>query len=143
MSQSATSSSIGAFNIVVRIFCVIPFLTGIVDILGGAWILGQAGATLPVDIADNAVINNQIAFWGAIWFGFGVLLWWVSYDPLGRAAVARMLFIVLFLSGLARVYAWIRWGYPGPVLTGAMAIELGLSPVLLLWLNRLQKRSRL
>lgn len=144
MSQSTTSSSdVGALTIVVRLFCVVPFLTGIADVLGGAWILGLAGAVLPVEIASDPVINNQIAFWGAIWFGFGVCLWWISYDPLGRAAIARMLFVVLFLSGLARFYAWVRWGYPGPVLVGAMTIELVLSPVLLLWLNRLQQLSRL
>ncbi len=142
MSKLTNLSTIGAFVTVVRMFCVVPLLTGLVDIIGGTWILGQAGAVLPREITTDAVLNNQIAFWGAIWLGFGILLWWASNDPLNRATVARMLFIVLFMSGLARGYAWVRWGYPGPVLTGAMAIELVLSPALLFWLDRLLLRSR-
>ncbi|WP_446719501.1 DUF4345 domain-containing protein [Inquilinus sp. OTU3971] len=78
----------------------------------------------------------------AIWLGFGLVLWWISNDPLHRAAAARLLFAILFVSGLARLYALVRWGFPGPLLAGAIAIELVLSPIPILWLNRLQQHSR-
>ena len=139
MAQSVSPAGMGRFIVIVRLFCIVPFLTGIVDMLGGVWILQQAGAALPAKVADNAVLNNQIAFWGAIWFGFGIGLWWTSRAPLSRATVARILLAVLFLAGLARAYAAMRWGYPGAVMTGAMAIELILSPVLLAWLGWLQR----
>lgn len=142
MSQSDASSSIRAFSVVVRLFCIVPFATGAADMVGGAWILGQAGAVIPDGMANDPVVNNQIAFWGAIWLGFGVSLWWVSNEPLSRVAVARMLFAILFMSGLARAYASFRWGFPGLVLAGAMGIELLWSPVLLFWIQRLERRGR-
>ena len=99
--------------------------------------LQQAGSAIPRGASLDPVLNNQIAFWGAIWLGYGVALWWTSGDPLTRSSVARILLGTLFLSGLARGYSLLLYGFPGPVLAGAMAVELGLSPILFLWLNRL------
>jgi hypothetical protein len=140
MTMPAVDPGTRGFVALARLFCVVPFLTGVVDVIGGVWIIEQAGAALPMEVSANAVLNNQIAFWGAIWFGFGVSLWWASRAPLRRAAATRILLWVLFLAGLARAYACVRWGYPGPVMVGAMAIELVLAPVLLVWLARLEGR---
>jgi len=57
----------------VRIFCVVPIATGTLDLVLGAAVLRRAGADIPDSLTTDPVVNNQIGFWGAIWFGFGVL----------------------------------------------------------------------
>ena len=130
-----------ALVIAVRVFCVLPFALGAADMVGGASILNSAGAVLPDDLVRDAVFNNQIRFWGAIWFGYGVLLWWTSNDLRGRAAVFRILMATLFLSGLGRASSVLQFGWASTPFTNAMAIELLTPPVLIAWAHRLQKKT--
>ncbi len=129
-------------TLVLRVFCVIPFLTGLADLFGGAAFLRTAGATLPNASVSDAVLNNQIKFWGVIWFGYGLSLWWASSDPRGRSGLLHILFGTLFFSGLGRALAVYRYGWASPVLTGAMGLELIGSAIFLMWLQRLHHTSR-
>ena len=123
---------------VLKVFCVVPFLTGAADLFGGTWILAQAGASMPAAAAADPIINSQIKFWGAIWLGFGAALWWVSGDPRDRTAMLRILLATLFVSGLARALSFALYGSPGGVLTGAMVLEIVGSAAMWLWQTRLQ-----
>lgn len=121
-----------ALKTAVRVFCVIPFLTGLADIVDGAGLLTLAGAQLG-PAAGDPVLNNQIGFWGAIWFGFGVILWRASSHLRDEADLFRLLCGILVLSGLARLGAAMAHGFPGPELAVAMAVELAGGVGLLLW----------
>ena len=123
---------------VLKVFCIVPFLTGAADLFGGTWILAQAGASVPAEAAVDPIINSQIKFWGAIWLGYGAALWWVSGDPSDRAAMLRILLATLFVSGLARALSFALFGSPGAVLTGAMVLEIVGSAVMWLWQSRLR-----
>ena len=130
-----------ALAIAVRVFCVLPFALGAADMVGGARILTSAGAVLPEDVARDAVLNNQIRFWGAIWFGYGVLLWWASNDLRGRATVFRILMATLFLSGLGRAASVLQFGWASTPFTIAMAIELLSPPAFIALAHWLQKET--
>ncbi|WP_420137072.1 DUF4345 domain-containing protein [Sphingomonas sp.] len=122
--------------VVLRLLTLLPFATGAGDLLAGTTLLQQAGASLPDVAARDATLNNQIAFWGTMWLGYGVLLWWATRDLAGRAPVARFLIAALFVSGLARAYSSVRYGLPAMPLVAAMVLELFLSPILYWWLSR-------
>ena len=121
-----------ALRMAVRVLCIIPFVTGIADIINGVGLLTVAGARLEGVVRDP-VLNSQIGFWGAIWFGFGIVLWRASSHLRDEADVFRLLCGTIALSGLARLGAAIAYGLPGPVLTAAMAVELIAGPGFLLW----------
>ena len=121
-----------ALKMAVRALCLIPFLTGAVDIVDGVGLLTLGGARLD-SVANDPVLNSQVGFWGAIWFGYGFVLWRASAHLHDEADLFRLLCAILVLSGLARVGAAIAYGLPGTVLTGAMAIELIGGAGLLLW----------
>ena len=128
-------------QITVRIFCLLPFATGTLDLVAGTTLLSQAGSPITHALAQDPVLNSQIAFWGAIWFGFGLVLWHVSADLRQKAELFRLLMAILILGGLGRVYALARFGWPGPILIGALLLELIGPPLLLLW-HGTELRSR-
>ena len=116
----------------VRAFCVVAFLTGGLDVVNGIALLVTAGAPVQHLVGDP-VLNSQVRFWGVIWFGFGVLLWRTASRLKADAGLFRMMCYVIAASGVARLLSAFAFGLPGPVLTGAMIIELGASAGFLFW----------
>ena len=121
-----------ALKMAVRALCIVPFVTGVVDMLDGVGLLIWGGARLE-DVARDPVLNSQIGFWGAIWLGFGIVLWRASAHLREEADLFRLLCGTIALSGLARLGAAFAYGLPGPVLTFAMAVELSAGVGFLFW----------
>ncbi len=126
----------GALRTVLRVFCIIPFLTGAVDMIGGAKFLASTGAHLPPESIADPLLNNQMGFWGGIWFGFGITLWYASGRLRGQPMLLRILLGVLFLSGIGRALSVALHGWTAPVLTGAMLLELIGPAIILPWHTR-------
>ncbi len=122
-------SSERRLSLVLRCFCALPFVTGLGDVLTGVAPLIAAGARIPPATAVDPSLVSQVAFWGAVWFGYGIGLWWAAGDVRGRAAPVRIALAVLFLGGLARAFAWARFGAPAVPLVGAAVLELVGSPL--------------
>lgn len=129
----APEPGFGALPIVLRLFCLLPFLTGSADLILGAKLLQGGGANLSDQVIIDPVLNSQIHFWGAIWIGYGVTLWWVSSHLWSEAVMFRILMGILFFCGLARCLAVLLYGWPGQLLTGAMGLEIFGSAALWLW----------
>jgi len=121
-----------ALKMAVRALCIIPFVTGIIDIVDGLGLLTVAGAQLG-SAANDPVLNSQVGFWGAIWFGFGVILWRASSHLRDEVDLFRLLCGTVALSGLARLGAAVVYGLPGPVLTVAMSVEIIAGAGFFLW----------
>lgn len=138
--QRPGTASLRALKIVIRLFCALPFTTGAADLFGGARILVSAGAVLAGTTATDPVLNNQIKFWGAIWFGYGIALWWTSYDLQHRSAMLRILLATLLLSGLGRALSVFQFGWAFAPLTIAMIIEIVGSISLLVWQWRIARK---
>ena len=109
-------------KLVARAFCVLAFLTGAVDMIAGVRLLIVGGARL-ADVARDPVLNSQVAFWGAMWFGFGVVLWRTSSNLRAEASLFRVLCAIIVLAGFARLGAALATGLPGTALTLAMIVE--------------------
>ena len=119
-------------TLAVRLFCVVAFVTGGLDLVDGMDLLVSAGA--PVErVAADPVLNSQVRFWGAIWFGFGLVLWRTSSRLRAEAGLFRLLCAVIALSGLARLASALLYGLPGAILTGAMILELAAAAGFAVW----------
>lgn len=90
----------GVLPIILCVFCMLPFLTGAADLLWGTKILELGGAVLPQQVISDPTFNNQVKFWGAIWFGYGAALWWTSSRLRSDTVMFRILIGTLFLSGV-------------------------------------------
>lgn len=133
LQTKAPELGFGALSIVLRLFCLLPFLTGSADLILGAKFLQGGGANLSDQVITDPVLNSQIHFWGAIWIGYGVALWWVSLHLWSEAVMFRILMGTLFFCGLARCLSVLLYGWPGQLLTGAIALEIFGSAALWLW----------
>ncbi len=121
-----------ALKLAIRTLCIIPFATGIADMVDGVGLLDAAGARLG-SVSQDPVLNSQVGFWGAIWFGFGIILWRASSHLVEEAVTFRLLSATLFLSGLARLGSAAAYGSPGPILTTAIVVEIAGGAGLLIW----------
>jgi len=124
--------AVHTLKMAVRALCIIPFVTGIADIINGVGLLTFAGARLE-NVASDPTLNSQVGFWGAIWFGFGIILWRASSHLQDEADLFRLLCGTIALSGLARLGSAFAYGLPGPVLTVAMSVELSAGMGFLFW----------
>ena len=115
-----------------RALCLVAFLTGGADLLDGQALLASAGTRLGAAAADP-VLNSEIRFWGAIWFGFGLILWRASSRFTTDPGLFRLLCGIVLASGVGRLVSAIQYGLPGTILTGAMGLELLGGAGLLLW----------
>lgn len=102
--------------------------------------MGWAGANdffLVTDQARFEVRDNHIRFIGAIWAGFGLVLWLSAHNPLKYKQGLMIIFGLIFLAGFARFTA----GNPdlvfGPDIVGSLIAELIGMPILAIWLHRL------
>ena len=130
------TTSFRALKIVLRLLCILPFGLGAADLFGGARFLATAGAVLSEESISDPILNNQIKFWGAIWLGWGVALWWVTNDLRSRSPMLRILLATLILSGLSRALSVLLYGWASPPLTIAMVIEIAGSSALMWWHSR-------
>lgn len=122
-----------ALVIAIRVFCLLPFATGLADLVFGARVFATTGLTLPAAITSSPALNSQIGFWGAIWFGTALLLWKCTTDLVGHRDWFYLLCGILFLSGVGRAIAAVRFGLPPAPLLGAMLLELIGMPLAILW----------
>ncbi len=65
---------------VLAVLGLIPILTGVLDLFLGASSLNVDGASLSSEVVSNIVLDSQIRFLGAIWFGFGIILYWILFS---------------------------------------------------------------
>ena len=126
-------------GVVLKISSLVPFVTGFVEVAAAPRILVAFGAAIPPATAVDPVLNSQLAFGGALWFGFGFALWWCSGDVLGRAPILRILLFMLLLAGLGRASAWVRFGWLGPLVTSVMLFEIGSAILLYAWLSAVER----
>lgn len=107
-----------SLQIALLIAGTIPLMLGIMNFLAGAEV-----AWFPEgSVTANA--DNQLRFY-AIWFTapFFLAIWMVR--NLDRALpIAVIMFGVMFLAGLARVFSVTQVGRPDPPMIGGMVIEL-------------------
>lgn len=85
-----------------ELFAAFAILTGATDIIDGVRLFIGSGARLEA-VAHDPVLNSEIRYLGAVWGGFGAILWWVSND-LQATSDARLL-IFHFPGGFDRALA--------------------------------------
>lgn len=134
-----------AFRWTVRALALIAVLTGAGDVIVGLSGQQMIGAALEEGYGDP-LLNSQFRYLGAVWFGFGLLLWHCLSDLPRRAPLLRGALLIVVLGGLGRVASVLQFGFPPSELgrsfvIGATAIEIIGMPLLLLWMGRLLPRA--
>ncbi|KAF4964331.1 hypothetical protein FSARC_7737 [Fusarium sarcochroum] len=115
-----------------KLFAVFSMFTGSVDVILGHKMVIPASERSLLPRSTLSVLDNQLRFLGAIWAGYGSVLWWATNDFSSRQVPLSLLGIVLFLSGVGRLTSGLSYGWGAAWTKVAAGIELVFPPLIYL-----------
>jgi hypothetical protein len=126
-----------ALQIITALLGAIPVITGGLTMFGLADPL-YASAHLTV----NVLLDSNLRFFGGVWLGLGLAVWWLVPSIEKRGTVYRIIWGMIFLGGIGRVFSIIFAGVPPLPFVAFTILELVGAPLLIAWQYRLEKLSR-
>jgi len=126
------------FKTTLYLLTVIPLLTGALNLALGLPGQRLIGARVSSAALSDPLLNSQIRFFAAIWFGFGLVLLLCISDTRKYSVLLKGSFCVIFLGGVGRAVSLLQFGLPAtPVgalfVVATVGIELVGMPLLLWW----------
>lgn len=117
------------------------FIGGFVPVLagGGSMIFGPQF----LEETTGAAMDSHFRYLSALLFGIGLAFWSCIRNPETKEPLARVLTMIVFIGGLARLGGALVNGFPPTAMTLAIGMELIVTPALYLWLRRLAFRAAL
>jgi hypothetical protein len=113
---------------------LIALLTGAMDVMVG--VAGQANIGVGAAAAApfDPVLDSQIRFLGAVWFGLGAIQLVCLGDLRRYGGILQLCFAIVMLGGIGRALSLLQVGQPatgvGPAfIVVALVIELVLVPL--------------
>lgn len=99
---------------------------------------GLIGRQSPPTTDVSPTLDSELRFYAPFWFGYGVLLLWVTQQINQRLRLVPILALLFLSGGIGRVASLVIVGSPHPAFIVLMILELALPPVLLLLYWRLR-----
>ena len=113
---------------------VIPVLTGIIGMFGLSDPI-YASANIPA----NAVLDSNLRFFGGVWLGLGLALFWLIPSIDRQTVLFRVLWGMIFVGGIGRLLSMLFLGWPPPPFIGFTALEIIGAPFFIWWQARLAR----
>ncbi|GIG93283.1 DUF4345 domain-containing protein [Plantactinospora endophytica] len=120
---------------VLGLLATVAVASGLAGMLVGPAALPGAG---PVD----ATVDSGFRYANAFWFAAGAVAWWAVPRVERATAPLRLVLGAVILGGIARLLAALASGWPHPVYLGALAVELVLVPLVLVWQAEVAQAAR-
>jgi hypothetical protein len=120
-----------ALKIILGIITAICFLGGLNLMTKGA------KSFLPETLPPQPRLDNLFRFLSGIYFALGFLMLWVTIQSSGAADLLYFIGVIVFFSGVGRLYSRLKVGSAGTYYDSMMILEfvLGLSIILLNYLG--------
>jgi hypothetical protein len=117
-----------------RLLQVAIAVAGLVPVGGGLW------GVLGLMTTAGAASTSNARYLSGLLLGIGVAFWICIPTIERRGAVVRALAAIVFVGGLARLAgAVFTTGFP-PAVALPLAMELGVTPLIAIWRERLERR---
>lgn len=113
--------------IAIRLACLVPILGGGAGALLGVAALNEAG---------GPATGSHLRYLSGLLLGMGLAAFWCAGDLPRRGGLFSALCGIFVLGGLARALGLVIEGPPPWPHLGALAMELGVVPLLWLWARR-------
>lgn len=86
-------------------------------------------------------LDSHVRYLSGLLFGIGLCFW--SFIPRIESVTAqvRMLTLLVFIGGLARLLGLVLHGVPSPRMTFGLAMELVVTPLICVWQGRIARIS--
>lgn len=116
-----------------KIFAIFSMFTGTVDLITGHKLIIPESERALLPTPTLAFVDNQLRFLGAIWSGYGMILWWASSNLQARKIPLSLLGTAMFLAGIGRLTSGLSLGWTPSWLKIAAAAELVVPPLIYLF----------
>jgi uncharacterized protein YjeT (DUF2065 family) len=113
---------------------VIPVLTGIITMFGLSDPI-YAAAKIPA----NPLLDSNLRFFGGVWLGLGLALYWLFPSIDKQTVLFRVLWGMIFLGGIGRLLSMVLVGAPPLPFVGFTALEIIGAPFFIWWQARLER----
>jgi hypothetical protein len=122
----------------VTVTALIPIWVGVAGIVAGLGAFDASGIDASGGASRNA--DSHVRYLSGLSLAIGVAFW--STVPAIEASGSRFRLLtgLVVVGGLARLYAAVLTGLPGPAMRVGLALELLAAPLLALWRERLERR---
>ena len=125
-----------ALQITMAILGAIPVITGVVTLFGlSDPIYASAG------IPPNALLDSNLRFFGGVWLGLGIGLYWLLPNIEKQTLLFRVLWGMIFLGGVGRLLSMWFLALPPVPFIGFTVLEILGAPLFVLWQARLCRAS--
>jgi predicted membrane channel-forming protein YqfA (hemolysin III family) len=123
-------------QITMAVLGAIPVLTGLVTLLGIADpIYANAG------IPSNALLDSNLRFFGGVWLGLGIALYWLIPRIETQTVLFRALWGMVFLGGVGRLLSMLFLAWPPIPFVGFTVLEIVGAPLFVVWQARVARNA--
>jgi hypothetical protein len=116
-----------------KIFAIFSMFTGTVDLIAGHKLVIPESERALLPTPTLAFVDNQLRFLGAIWSGYGMVLWWASNNLQARKVPLSLLGTAMVIGGIGRLTSGLTLGWTPSGLKIATAAELVVPPLIYLF----------
>lgn len=130
------------FRIVVALSGAIVLVLALNIVMGGVATAGWLGERPFFTVTDDEqfrLIDSHTRFLGGLFAAAGLVLLLGALDPRKYAQALNVVFIGIFLGGVARFAKPDMEAFMNPDVGSALAAELILMPLLAFWLSRIRR----
>ena len=117
-----------------RLLQLVIVLAGFVPVLAGLW--GAAGGLHLADAAGG----SQARYLSGLLIGIGLCFWGCVPTVERRGREIRMLALIVMIGGLARLAGLLATGETPVGAVLPLVMELGVTPLVALWRERVERR---
>ena len=118
----------------VVVLALVPILAGATGII---WGIGAFDRRLVPSLGSD----SHIRYLSGIMLAIGLGYWSTVPRIEAQGDRFRLLTGLVLVGGLARLYALARVGAPGSAMLAALVLELGVTPCLAIWRERVEARE--
>ncbi|KAG5755278.1 hypothetical protein H9Q69_005505 [Fusarium xylarioides] len=116
-----------------KIFAIFSMFAGTVDLITGHKFVIPESERALLPTPTLAFVDNQLRFLGAIWGGYGTILWWASNNLQARKVPLSLLGTTMFIAGIGRLTSGLSLGWTPSWLKIAAVAELIVPPLIYLF----------
>jgi hypothetical protein len=134
-NKAARAAQIRALQASVLVLALVPIVAGLAGAAYGIEIFGSA-----VPLGNDAGSTGRYLCGVLLAIGLG---FWTTVPSIEAQGVRfRLLVSLVVVGGLARLVGLVVAGQPSPAVLAGLAMELGVTPALALWRERLDRLCR-
>lgn len=122
-----------------RLLQICVALGGVVPVSAGLWSVVFGPSGIGGD-AVSAALDSHFRYLSGLLLAIGLGFWSAVPDIEEKTARFRLLTAVVVVGGLSRAFGLFAMGVPSRGMLAALAMELGVTPLLCLWQARVSAR---